>query len=272
MFGYVVANLDQLDEQQKKLYRGTYCGLCRALGAQHGLACRATLTYDMTFLILLLSSLQEEKLSPEPFRCAVHPLTRQESCASVYTPYAADMNLLLAYAQRMDGWQDDRSLLSLSQAKLIGRNASQLRSKYPRQAQAIDEGLKALAALEKDDESNPDLPANAFGYILGEVFVPDTDHPQADGLRAMGFSLGRFIYLMDAAMDLKEDILKERYNPLVFVPSQHHEEILNAVMAQCADCFEALPVQHHKQLLENILYSGVWTRYMARQQKEGHKK
>ena len=272
MFGYVVANLDKLDEGQKKLYRGIYCGLCRALGAQHGLACRATLTYDMTFLILLLSSLEKEEPFPVPFRCAVHPLTKQESCTSRYTPYGADMNLLLAHAQRMDGWQDDRSLLSFSQAKLIGRNAEALRARYPRQAQAIEEGLKALAILEKDDESNPDLPANAFGRLLGEVFVPDTAHPQAEGLRAMGFSLGRFIYLMDAVMDLKEDILKEHYNPLVFVNSEHHKEILNAVMAQCVDCFEALNIQHHRPLLENILYSGVWTKYMARQQKEAARK
>ena len=126
--------------------------------------------------------------------------------------------------------------------------------------------------MEKEGEVNPDLPANAFGRLLGEIFVHDEKDSQADALRDFGFALGRFIYLMDAVMDLKEDILKEHYNPLVFVNSEHHEEILNAVMAQCVDCFEALNIQHHRPLLENILYSGVWTKYMARQQKEAARK
>ena len=57
MFGYVIANLEGLTQAQKDRYKGCYCGLCRVLKQRHGLSGRLTLTYDMTFLVLLLSAL-----------------------------------------------------------------------------------------------------------------------------------------------------------------------------------------------------------------------
>ena len=59
MFGFVVANQQALSPEELQRYRAVYCGLCRALGSRHGATARLTLTYDMTFLILLLNSLYE---------------------------------------------------------------------------------------------------------------------------------------------------------------------------------------------------------------------
>lgn len=59
MFGYVIANLEGLTQAQKDRYKGCYCGLCRVLKQRHGFSGRLTLTYDMTFLVLLLSALYE---------------------------------------------------------------------------------------------------------------------------------------------------------------------------------------------------------------------
>ena len=269
MFGYVVANLDKLSEEQRTLYRACYCGLCKALGERHGTACRATLTYDMTFLILLLSGLSDEELSTSgQILCAVHPLKKQPLATSHYTGYAADMNVILAYEQKMDDWQDDQNWSARAQAKLIGHNAQEIRQQYPRQCDAIRTALDELAQMEAQGEINPDLPAAAFGRLLGEVFLPEEDFPQAQPLRAFGFALGRFIYLMDAVLDLKEDLKRERYNPLVAIPTDQHEGILQLAMAQCAQCYEHLRLSRNSEILENILYSGVWTRLRARQKKE----
>jgi hypothetical protein len=184
-----------------------------------------------------------------------------------HTLYAADLNLLLAYHQRMDDWADDRKLSALLQAKAIGAHAETLRIRYPRQSGAIEAGMSALSAYEKKGEMNPDLPAAAFGRILGEVFVPE-NHPLAEQLRAFGDRLGRFIYLMDASVDLKKDIVRERYNPMVAIDSSRHEGILSALMADCVEVFHALPILRDRELMENILYSGVWTRYRARHKGE----
>lgn len=268
MFGYVVANLDKLTPEQRELYQAAYCGLCVTLGNQHGLPCRLTLTYDMAFLILLLSSLADEEPRYSQMRCAVHPLKKRSVFVSKYTPYAADINLMLAHAKSLDDWADDRSLLSLSQAKLFERAAQDARARHPRQSNTIDQCLRDLSAMEKEGEVNPDLPAGAFGRLLGEIFVPDEQDAQSEALRDFGFALGRFIYLMDAVMDLREDIRRERYNPLVLIPTQRHEALLQLQMAQCAACYERFTVPRNGELIENILYSGVWTKYSARHRKE----
>lgn len=268
MFGYIVANFDALSPEEKAHYRACYCGLCKALGEQHSMSCRATLTYDMTFLVLLLSAMTDEQPVTEQFTCPAHPLKKQASWQSVHTTYAADLNVVLSYMQLMDDWQDDRNALARMKAKVIGRHVDAVRERLPRQCAAMDEGLKQLSRYERDGEVNPDLPANAFGYALSEAFVPD-GIPQPDTLRDFGWALGRFIYLMDAAVDLKDDIRKERYNPLTTVPSDRHESLLQSQMSVCTALFEQLAIKRDKALIENILYSGVWTRYRMKTKGSG---
>ena len=264
MFGYVVANMDALPEQARERYRMVYCGLCHALGKAYGQFGRLTLTYDMAFLILLLSSLDKTELAEEKdFRCLLHPLQKRTAFTNRHTKYGADMNLLLAYYQKMDDWEDDHKTTALLQAKTLGKQIERLNARYPRQCKAIQDGLNALHQMESAGETNPDLPAAAFGSILGAVFVPE-GHAFAEALYAFGDKLGRFIYLLDAAVDLKKDIQHEKYNPLVTISTQRHLEILNLLMADCAQAYESLPLLRDKDLMENILYSGVWTRFPAR--------
>ena len=59
MFGYVTANKPEMKMREFARYKGFYCGLCRQLHKNHGRLGQLTLTYDMTFLVLLLSSLYE---------------------------------------------------------------------------------------------------------------------------------------------------------------------------------------------------------------------
>lgn len=51
--------------------------------------------------------------------------------------------------------------------------------------------------------TNPDLPASAFGQMLGLIFVPREDMLQSRELYDLGFASGRFIYMMDAVLDPK---------------------------------------------------------------------
>ena len=82
----------------------------------------------------------------------------------------------------------------------------------------------------------------------------------AETLRKMGFYLGRFIYLADAVVDYPKDIRKKKYNPLKEADKPHWEDYLVLAMGSCTVEFERLPLVQDKALLDNILYSGVWTR------------
>lgn len=270
MFGYVIANFDKLIPEEKIEYRSCYCGLCMALGKRHGTISRLTLTYDMTFLILLLSALYREENRIESGRCAVHPLKRHQYWQNRFTDYAADMNVALAYFNFLDDWKDNKKLLPLWEAKLFEQRYKWVAAQYPDRCKVIGESLSELAGIEKAGVLNPDIPANCFGKLLGEVFTPQEDEHSAS-LRAFGKSLGRFIYIMDACLDLKEDIKKERYNPMAATPSESFGTILNLLMADCTEKYRLLPVGRDRGLMENILYSGVWTRYEAANKKAKEK-
>ena len=97
MFGYVTTNKPELKIREFARYKGFYCGLCRTLRSRHGFTGQMTLSYDMTFLILLLSSLYEPKTTQDNKRCMIHPGKKQMILQNAVTEYAADMNVFLAY-------------------------------------------------------------------------------------------------------------------------------------------------------------------------------
>ncbi len=268
MFGYVVANNEKLSEEQLSRYRALYCGLCRKIGERHGSAARIALTYDLVFLLIVLSSVYEgETLQQSTEPCIAHPVKKREYITDTFTDYAADMNIALAYYNFLDDWQDDRSVKSRMQAQLLGKGLQLSRHLYPRQLASIEQCLHDLHIAEKNDESDPDIPANIFGTLLGELFrFEETD--LGEKLYDFGCALGRFIYLTDAFVDLKKDIKHQKYNPLVRYSREQILPMLQLQMVQCTQLFDALPVEKDKDLCENILYSGVWTKIEIMKQQE----
>ena len=54
MFGYITVNRPELKIKDYDTYHSFYCGLCHILYERFGLRGQVTLTYDMTFLVMLL--------------------------------------------------------------------------------------------------------------------------------------------------------------------------------------------------------------------------
>ena len=105
MFGYVTICEPELKMKDLRKYKAYYCGLCRKLKEDYGTMGQMTLTYDMTFAIILLSSLYEAKNRMNQHRCKVHPVKKQAMIENEITQYAADMNVLLAYYHMKDSIQ-----------------------------------------------------------------------------------------------------------------------------------------------------------------------
>ena len=123
MFGYVVVNKPELKFREFDVYRAYYCGLCHSLSKRHGLSGQLTLSYDMTFLVILLSSLYEPEHNFTSKRCVVHPLRRQNIISSEFTDYVADMNVILSYFKCLDDWHDDISVLKIDYSKLLKKGS-----------------------------------------------------------------------------------------------------------------------------------------------------
>lgn len=271
MFGYVIANPERLSETDRQLYQGVYCGICHSLGEGHGLRGRITLNYDMVFLALVLSSVYTLDFERSQCACPAHPLKKQVLFTNEIARYAAEMNIALAMKSAQDHWNDDKNVIGWCTWRLLKKEYQKIYAKYPRQCDAIEESLRALSNIERAGYPNPDAAAAAFGRLLSELFIWQEDKMSAK-LRAFGDALGRVIYMMDAAVDLRMDLKRQRYNPLSFLPDTDRREILEAMMHRCASAYQDLELDFFREILDNIIYSGIWTKFeMSVHREEKHR-
>ena len=265
MFGYVVTNKQELKIKDFDLYRSFYCGLCRELKQSYGISGQISLSYDLTFVILLLSALYEAPTRKGTTRCIVHPVMKQTVRKNSITGYAADMNILLTYYKCMDDWTDEKKIIKRSYAALLSRAQKHLGGQYPTKVFRIRKGLSELSRMEENKEKDIDKLAGCFGKIMEEIFAyrPDSWEPH---LRRLGFYLGKFIYILDAFDDIEKDKKKNNFNPFSGMEKEPGFEekvksLLLMMMTEVCREFEYLPILRYQDLLRNILYSGVWCRY-----------
>ena len=265
MFGYVVMNKPEIKFKDFDMYRSFYCGLCRELKERYGLSGQITLTYDMTFVILLLSGLYEPPTKKGSTRCIVHPVRRQPVRKNAITEYAADMNIFLTYYKCKDDWNDERSIPGFAFGKLLEGKVKKSEKLWSKKVQTIVSCLDELSALEKENETDIDRVSGCFGRIMAEIFAYREDVWEP-ALRRMGFYFGKLIYLLDAYDDVEEDVKKGNYNPFSkdYIIKGFDDRVKNMLMMMMAETcreFEKLPIIKYTDILRNILYSGVWCRF-----------
>lgn len=149
MFGYVVMNKPEIKFKDFDLYRSFYCGLCRELKDRYGISGQISLTYDMTFVVILLSALYEPPTRKGTTRCIIHPVRKQPVRRNAVTGYAADMNVLLTYHKCRDDWEDEKKAMALGYSKVLQGKVRKLDKKYPEKSRRIQELLKELSEMEK---------------------------------------------------------------------------------------------------------------------------
>lgn len=269
MFGFIRPYLPDLTDSEKQRYRSLYCGVCRSLNTRYGLLGRISLNFDMTFLALMLSSLYEPEETVRSVRCAPHPVKPHDEAVSPMTDYAADMTIALTYYKCLDDWQDDGKLPQKAYAALLKKHYAAVRSQWPEQCASIEESISRLNRIEKDPSARPDDAVNAAGLLMSRLFVYRKDFWE-NQLVWFGHALGRFVYLLDAAVDFDEDRKKKRFNPLLLMdtPPENARELLLQPLGELSEAFEALPLVQDDHLMRNILYSGLWQAYNDKMKKK----
>lgn len=265
MFGFVVADAGALSEEEKERYRAVYCGLCLALRDRYGQLSRACLTYDLTFFVLLCNSLHEPAETQDASHCVMHPAPAAPRpwARSAWTDYAADLSVALAYHKVLDDIADDGDLKARAAERLLAGAYKRARARIPEQCAEIERAMAAIRAIEHEGAAaDPDAAAHEFGRMLGQLFA----HNQgfwAEAMEELGRGLGRFIYLMDAAVDFADDAASGSYNPFVALGSD--AEAMRATLAlaaaDAAAPYERLPLVQDAHLIDAILYSGVWAQF-----------
>ena len=264
MFGYININKMELKFKEYYSYKGYYCGLCKSLKTKYGNVSRLTLNYDMTFLILLLSSLYEpdNKISNE--RCIVHPGRKQLIIQNDVTDYAAGLNVMLSYYNMLDNWEDDRDYKSLAAARLLESKFIKSSSVLCDLTKTVKLRLNNISMLEKQNIDDIDAVSNEFGRLMEEMFLYKKDHWEPS-LRKIGFYLGKYIYFIDAFDDMKKDEVKSSYNPFNKLNIENKEEYARSLLmlnlSLLSDEIEKLPLAQDKGIIDNIIYSGMLNKF-----------
>ena len=98
MFGYISISREGLGEEDANTFRAYYCGLCKAVGRECSHISRLGLSYDITFLALVLSSVLFEDADITEERCAVHPFKKHPCVVNdKAVDYAARVGEILTY-------------------------------------------------------------------------------------------------------------------------------------------------------------------------------
>ena len=292
MFGFVAADAGALSEEEKERYRAVYCGLCLALRDRYGQLSRACLTYDLTFFVLLCNSLHEPVETKGASHCVMHPAPAAPRpwARPTWTDYAADLSVALAYHKVLDDIADDGALKARAAERLLAGAYERARTRIPEQCAEIERAMATIRTIEEAGRSNedalsggagtacdspfsadatdtvlafdPDAAAHEFGRMLGRLFT----HNQGSWTKTMeelGRGLGRFIYLMDAAVDFDDDAASGSYNPFVALGSDAEavRATLALAAADAAAPYERLPLVQDAHLMDSILYSGVWAQF-----------
>jgi len=271
MFGYIIANKAEMKFKEFDVYHSYYCGLCRKLKEKYGAAGQISLSYDMTFLLMLLSGLYEPETKVSSCKCIAHPFEQHPTRINVLTEYMADMNVLFTYYKCRDDWEDEKKALKLIYGRILEGKTKKARQEYMDKFRSIDLLMHDMTEAEKSGKADIDTMAGLFGQVMTQIVVCKQDE-WSKNLSRFAFYLGKFIYLMDAYEDIETDIRKGTFNPLkkIYNNPDFEDEcrtILTMMMSECCKEFEQLPILENVEILRNILYSGVWCRYEAVREK-----
>lgn len=263
MFGYVAPAFDVLSDEDKTLFRTFYCSLCRQIG-KHSQPARLSLSFDMTFLALLLSSIATEPPKRVGCRkCALHP---KKAPADVFEcealAYVADLSVILVKAKLDDDVKDEKSLKAKIGNFIIKDIDGRADEKH-----AVSVSLNELGTIEAAHEQNPDSAADCFARLCADIFsFHSLNDNEKRTLYWLGYNIGRWIYLADAVNDLERDIKNKCYNPyadgrtyseIMAERRSSIEESLCYTLSQVSAAFDLLNVQRYKSLLENIICIGL---------------
>ena len=274
MFGYVKAYKPELKIAEYDTYKAVYCSICRQLGKDYGIFAKFILSYDFVFLAMLKLGLNKECCGYTKMRCPFNPAKKcmRLEKESEDLSFASACLIIMFYYKLLDDMQDNgvkgklRSGLIYPVFKHYLKKA---RKKYADIDDEISKLIKKQAEIEKSDSNSIDAAAEPSAKMLELIFAYGVnDETEKRILSRLGYLSGKWVYLIDALDDLKDDLKSGSYNPFVKKYSitkdsdltavyKSAESLINNCNVEMANSFELLEFNRYKTILSNIIYLGL---------------
>lgn len=273
MLGYVRVNKPEMKVKEYELYRGLYCSLCKAMGKYFGVFSRLTLSYDITFLLLMRLSFSSSIPDFKAGLCPFNPAKKCNYCQNSENElkYAAAVSMMMFYYKVKDNISDSgifKKLLMyliLPYAYLKNKKAKKM---FPEIEAVISECMKKQSETEKTNTDCTDRAAHESAHSLGKIMAYgfcDEDNL----IYQFGYGIGKWVYLCDAADDMEKDLKNGSFNVYINrfgvekaedITEEIKEQIkgeLNMSSAFSCDAFQNTENKTLVPICENIIYEGM---------------
>ncbi len=276
MFGYVRPLKEELKIKEYDGFKSYYCGLCHHIKNEYGNLPRFTLSYDVTTMGILLDALSPSSAILKNQTCITRPITKFPTIKNNEAlTYSATVNTLLTYHKLLDDVTDEADIKS----KVLSTNLKPYLKNTPEQHKFLNKIIKHnLQQLHKLETSQTfdsmDEIAHPFANLVATIIksYPYPLRQDCPKLRKQlynfGYSLGKWIYLIDALDDYTKDIEQGKFNALHTLygtdTDTMHTEVdrtLYSCEVNCKQILDQLPLRRNRALLTNIVTLGLMDRY-----------
>lgn len=281
LFGYVKPQKSELLVRELEEYNGIYCSLCRSLGKKYGLAARLALNYDCTFYALVLISANSKPFPGfQKGRCVVNPLKRCVFCSKEEQEFhqASALTVILLYHKLLDDIRDSRTIkkfLRVLVLPIVRHAYRRAVSDYPRFGEIVAEAMKMQCEMEKKEPTGLDCCAEPTARMMEQIMELSSEEapasPRSRILNRFGYYLGRWIYFIDAADDLEDDIKNGAFNPLIsrfqldgeskmeeFQNARSYaNDVLNQTLSQMGAALNLMEMNSMGPIVRNVVILGL---------------
>ncbi|QAT49651.1 hypothetical protein EQM14_07620 [Caproiciproducens sp. NJN-50] len=281
LFGYVRPRKSELLVRELEEYNGIYCTLCRNLGKKYGLTARLALNYDCTFYALVLISAKSKPFPRfQKGRCVTNPFKQCAFCSEEDQEFhqASALTVILVYHKLMDDIRDSKAMkkylrvLALPVVRHAYRRAA---ADYPHLGEIVAEAMKEQSEIEKNQSPGLDSCAEPTAHMMERIMELSSGEapmsPRSRILNRFGYFLGRWIYFIDAADDLEDDIRTGSFNPLA---SRFHlngesgkeelrdakiyaNDVLNQTLSQLGGALNLMEMNSMGPIVRNVVILGL---------------
>lgn len=272
MFGYIKCDKPEMKVKEYEAYKGLYCSLCKAMIKHFGVLSSITLSYDIAFFVLMRLSFTAVVPDFANGRCPFNPAKRCNFCTNGNEElrYAAAVSMMMLYHKVKDNIKDSpfyKKIIAyfvLPYAYLKNRKAEKM---YPEVGKMITAAMKRQAERERENTASPDIAAHESADVLGKILAYGLNDEKGIFYR-FGYGTGKWVYLCDAADDLRDDLKSGSYNVFVnmlglkkgdeITEGDLHviESCLNMSCALAAESFEEAENKTLVPIVQNIICGG----------------
>ena len=268
MFGYVRTDTPYLYIKDETLYKAMYCGVCKGIAEVCGHSARMGLSYDVTFLSVILHNIAGIDVTIEKSHCLTHCIrSRKMANVDEMTRMLGAFNTELVYYKYTDDIKDgDRGRGKRLWFKTGHRR---VKKKYPEIERIVRENMAEQEALEKSRSDSIDRAADATANMLAEFSDYVLGEKRTQYSRSLFYSVGKWIYLIDALDDYDKDKKKGAYNPFLLaygaeskraLTERHADDldfIFRTLFYDIRDNLGRVEFHFNRDLSDNILLRGL---------------